>query len=66
MKGYLQQWHNAKVLYGCTLFRDLLKPAEILCVALQNDEFPTVKKVIGAIQQSNDGEYHIMNTANQF
>eukprot|EP00731_Ephydatia_muelleri_P003766 Em0001g3766a len=82
MKGYLQQWHNAKVLYGCALFHDLLKPAAILCVALQNDEvsiigaieaflktkkamekvrdmafedLPTVKKVIGAIQQSDDG-----------
>ena len=47
MKGYLQQWHNAKVLYGCALFHDLLKPAAILhvCVALQNYELSIVEAI---------------------
>ena len=25
LKGYLLQWHSAKMLFGCALFHDLLK-----------------------------------------
>ena len=46
LKGYLLQWRKAKMLYGCALFHDLMKPAAVLCKALQDDEVC----VIGAIE----------------
>ena len=38
IKGYLKQWGEGKVLLGCALFVDVLKPASILCKVLQDNE----------------------------
>lgn len=38
LKGYILQWQNAKILFGCAFFLDLLKPASILCKVLQKDK----------------------------
>lgn len=46
LKGYILQWRNAKLLVGCAFFRDLLKPASILCEVLQKD----VICILGAIE----------------
>lgn len=46
LKGYLLQWCSAKMLFGCTLFHDLLKPAAIHCKVLQDDEVC----IVGAIE----------------
>ena len=46
LKGYLLQWRSAKMLFGCALFHDLLKPATILCKVLQDNEVC----IVGAIE----------------
>ena len=38
MNSYLLQWCNGKLLLGCALFLDILKPATVLCKVLQDDE----------------------------
>ena len=38
LKGYILKWRDAKIILGCALFLDLLKPAATLFKALQNDE----------------------------
>ena len=38
LKGYTSKWRCAKVVLGCAIFHDILKPAEMLCKVLQNDE----------------------------
>ena len=36
LKGYIKQWTDAKALFGCAFFIDLLRPVAILCKVLQN------------------------------
>ena len=48
LKGYILKWRDAKMILGCALFLDLLKPAATLCKALQNDEL-SVPSAIEAI-----------------
>lgn len=38
LKGYIRKWRDCKMLLGCALFHDLLKPCGILCKVLQEDE----------------------------
>ena len=38
LKGYIGKWKEAKITFGCAMFHDLLKPAGILCKALQYDD----------------------------
>ena len=34
-RGYLQQWQHAKILVGCAMFIDAMKPASLLSLTLQ-------------------------------
>ena len=43
IKGYLLRWRESKMLLGSAFFHDLLKPAAILCKALQEDEVCVVR-----------------------
>ena len=45
MKGYLLQWCKGKLLLGCALFLDILKPAAVLCKVLQDDELCVVAAI---------------------
>ena len=38
LKGYIKVWKNAKVLHGCAVFAEILKPVAILSKVLQNEE----------------------------
>jgi len=38
LKGYIKMWKNAKVLLGCGIFFEILKPVGILIKVLQNEE----------------------------
>ena len=38
LKGYIGKWKEAKIVFGCAMLHDLLKPAGILCKALQYDD----------------------------
>ena len=46
IKGYLLKWAETKIVLGCALFHDILKPAAIMCKGLQDDELC----VVGAIE----------------
>ena len=38
LKGYIHRWRHSKILLGCALFHDQLKPAGILCKVFQDEE----------------------------
>lgn len=46
LRGYVRKWRDCKMLLGCVLFHDLLKPCAILCKVLQQDEIC----MVGAIE----------------
>ena len=46
LRGYARKWRDSKMLLGCALFHDVLKPCAILCKVLQEDEVC----VVGAIE----------------
>ena len=51
--GYLLKWHNCKVLLGCALFFDILKPLSILCKVLQEDEICVVHTIEAVMKTKN-------------
>ena len=38
LEGYIKVWKNSKVLLGCAVFAEILKPVGILSKVLQNEE----------------------------
>ena len=46
LRGYVRKWRDTKMLLGCALFHDVLKPCAVLCKVLQEDEVC----VVGAIE----------------
>ena len=56
IKGYILRWRDSKMLLGSAFFHDLLKPAAILCKALQEDEVcvvRTAEALIKAVKMIN-------------
>ena len=45
LKGYVIKWRESKVLLGCAVFHDILKPTAILCKVLQSDELCTISAI---------------------
>ena len=45
LKGYVTKWRNCRILLGCAVFHDILKPAAILCKCLQSDELCIVSTI---------------------
>lgn len=45
LSGYVKKWQNFRVLLGCALFYEILKPASILCETLQRDELCVVRAI---------------------
>ena len=45
LKGYVKKWQYSKVLFGCALFHDMLKPYGVLCQRLQSDELCVVRAI---------------------
>ena len=45
LKGYVTKWKDSKVLLGCAVFHDILKPAAILCKSFQADEISIVSTI---------------------
>ena len=56
LKGYLLQWRNAKMLYACAMFHDLLKPAATLCKVMQYDEISIVEAIEAVMKSSRTME----------
>ena len=56
LKGYLRKWMQYKVLFGCALYTDILKPASILSLSLQNkgmDIVLGIKNILKAVRALN-------------
>ena len=45
VKGYVLKWQDSKILLGCALFHDLLRPCSILCKVLQEEEICVVRAI---------------------
>ena len=50
LKGYILKWRNGKMLLGCALFIDLLKPVAILSKSLQCTEVNAVEAIEGILR----------------
>ena len=53
LKGYVKNWTNSKVLLGCAVFHDSLKPAAILCKVFQSEELCIVSAVEALLKTEN-------------
>ena len=53
MKGHATKWKDGRVLLGCAVFHDILKPAAILCKSFQADEISTVSTVEAVLRTSS-------------
>ena len=42
LKGYLKKWMDYKVIYGCALYADILKPVSLLSLSLQGNDLDIV------------------------
>ena len=42
LKGYLRKWMNYRIIFGCALYADILKPPSLLSLSLQGRELDTV------------------------
>ena len=42
LRGYIRKWRDTKMLLGCALFHDMLKPCAVQCTVLQEDEVGVV------------------------
>ena len=45
VKGYVLKWQDSKILLGCALFHDLLRPCSVLCKVLQEEEICVVRAI---------------------
>lgn len=52
LKGYVLKWRNCKMVLGCALFHDILKPAAIMCKTLQYDEICVVSAIESTLKTS--------------
>ena len=52
MKGYILKWRDSKMVLGCAMFHDLLKPSAILCKVLQDDEICVVDAIEAVLKTS--------------
>lgn len=49
IKGYLLKWCETKIVTGCALFHDILKPAAIMCKGLLDDKSCIVGVIEAAV-----------------
>ena len=45
LKGYVKKWRDSKILLGCAVFHDILKPFAQLCKILQEDNACIVRAI---------------------
>ena len=50
LKGFVLKWRKSKILFGCALFHDLLKPSSILCKVLQDESLTVVDAIEGVLK----------------
>ena len=52
LMGYVTKWKECKVLLGCALFHDILKPTAVLCKSFQADEISVVSAIEAILRTS--------------
>jgi len=52
IKGYLQKWVQYRYILGCALYADILKPASILSLCLQDTELDVVAGIKSVLKSS--------------
>ena len=52
LKGYVLKWRDCKMILGCALFHDILKPAAVMCKTLQYDEICVVSAIESTLKTS--------------
>lgn len=52
IKGYLQKWVQYRYILGCALYADILKPASILSLCLQDTELDVVAGIKSILKSS--------------
>ena len=52
LKAYVLKWCESKILFGCALLQDLLKPSAILCKVLQDDAL-SVDDAVEAVRNTS-------------
>ena len=45
LKGDVTKWRESKMLTGCAVFHDILKPTSLLCKHLQSDQLCTISDI---------------------
>ena len=45
LKGYLLKWRQARIIIGCDLYTDVLKPVSLLSLTLQDDHINVVQGI---------------------
>lgn len=45
LKGYIKKWKDPKMLFGCAMFIDALKPVSLLSLTLQNENADIVMSI---------------------
>ena len=45
LNGHVKKWRDSKILLGCAVFRDILKPSAQLCKILQEDNACIVRAI---------------------
>jgi len=52
IKGYLQKWVQYRYILGCALYVDILKPASILSLCLQDTDLDLVAGIKAILKSS--------------
>ena len=52
IKGYLAKWIQYRYILGCALYADILKPASILSLCLQDSELDVVAGIKSILKSS--------------
>ena len=47
LRGFIRKWSNSRILLGCAVFHDILKPVSVLCKCLQSDQLCIVNVSLG-------------------
>ena len=50
LRGYVKKWCDSRVILGCALFHDILKPSANLCKVLQEDEICVLSAIEAIIK----------------
>ena len=56
LKGYISKWRESKILLGCAVFHDIIKPAAILCKVLQGEELCIVSVIEALLKTTTSME----------